>query len=214
MLESTVRRASEALTKLGVTDFELIVIDDGSTDGTGALADRLTGVIPRLTVHHHAINQGYGAALRTGFAVASKDYVMYTDGDGQFDLADLSRFEPFIGSSEVMLGYRLHRKDHAGRKLNAGLWTLVVRLVLGLSVRDLDCAFKVIKRSALDQALPLESSGAVISAELLLKLKRAGYRFRQIGVHHYPRLAGQPTGAKMSVILRACQELVTLRRRV
>ncbi|MBW4061412.1 glycosyltransferase family 2 protein [Candidatus Saccharibacteria bacterium] len=214
VLEDTIRRANRSLLGLKVADFELIIIDDGSTDGSGALADKLAAELPVVRVVHHAANGGYGAALQTGFGAATKEWVMYTDSDGQFDVADLANFERYVGSYDVMLGYRLQRQDHVGRIVNAKAWSALVHLLIGVKVRDLDCAFKVIRRSALVRVLPLEASGAVISAELLLKLKRAGYKFVQVGVHHYPRVAGEPSGAKPSVILKALKELAALRRSV
>ena len=212
VLEATVSGAVAALKHQGIADFEIIIVDDGSRDGSAVLADQLAAAHPEVHVIHHATNGGYGAALKSGFAAASKAWVMFTDGDGQFDIADLARFETYVPDYDVMLGYRIDRQDHVGRKVNARAWSQLVRLILGIKVRDLDCAFKVISREALDRVLPLEASGAAISAELLLKLKRAGYRFVQVGVHHYPRLAGASTGARPSVIAKALRELVTLRR--
>ncbi|HSX01579.1 MAG TPA: glycosyltransferase family 2 protein [Candidatus Saccharimonas sp.] len=210
----TVERARAALDEMGIGDYEIILVDDGSRDGTGDLADSLAARLPKLKVVHHPKNLGYGAALSSGFAAATKDWVMYTDGDGQFDVSDLAKFLQYTDDYEVLLGYRLERQDHGGRKLNAALWAWLVWLLVGLRVRDLDCGFKLMRRRVLERVLPLEAGGAVISAELLLKLKRLGYEFKQIGVNHFARTGGKSTGANLGVVARAARELWQLRQRL
>jgi glycosyltransferase involved in cell wall biosynthesis len=209
----TVERAVAALRERDLDRFEIIVVNDGSRDRTGAIADALAGEYDEVRVAHHAQNQGYGGALRTGFAEAKFPWVFFTDGDGQFDLAEIDGFLTAADDAEVVIGYRLQRADHFGRRVNTWLWSLAVRTLFRLRVRDIDCAFKLLSRRALDEVGPLTASGAVISTELLVGVRRAGIPIREIGVHHYPRQAGAPTGASVNVILRALRELVQLRIR-
>ncbi len=204
----------QALNDLHIEDYEIIIVDDGSRDDSGSLADELAAASPRVRVVHHPQNRGYGEALKSGFAAATKDWVMYTDGDGQFNVADLQQFLPYVENYDALLGYRLQRQDHWGRKLNAMLWSLAVRMLIGVKARDIDCGFKVLRRETLAKVLPLQASGAVISAELIAKLQRSGARIQEIGVAHYARHGGQPTGANLRVIARALKELWRLSRRL
>ncbi|SDJ05643.1 Glycosyl transferase family 2 [Frankineae bacterium MT45] len=214
LLEQTTTDAAKAIAQIGISDFEIILVDDGSSDGSSELADRLADEVAGVRVVHHTVNGGYGAALRTGFTSATKEWVLFTDSDGQFDVGDLARFLPSTDKFDVVLGFREGRKDHFGRKVNAKLWALVVRMVLNVGVKDLDCAFKLIRNSALQDIMPLESDGAVISAELLCKLKRADHPFAQVGVQHFERTAGEATGASLKVIAKAFVELVALRVKI
>jgi glycosyltransferase involved in cell wall biosynthesis len=209
-----VEKSVNALEQLGIEDYELIIVDDGGTDGTGELADRLAKQQPRLKVVHHKTNLGYGAALSSGFEAATKEWVCFTDGDGQFDLRDLRVMLPEADKYQAVLGYRRQRSDHIVRKLNAWMWSVVVWLVIGVKVKDLDCGFKLVKRSLIQDILPFESKGAAVSAEILLRLKAKGAAYGQVPVEHYPRVGGSPTGANPKVILRAIGELAALRRRL
>lgn len=209
---TTVHQAAAALDPLGLETLELVVVDDGSTDATGRLADELALADPRVRVVHHPENRGYGAALKTGFATARCDWVFFTDGDGQFDVADIERLLPFAGDYDAVIGYRLDRQDSRLRKLNTYLWTQLVRRTFDLRVRDVDCAFKLLRRSALTSLPPLQSDGALVSTELLVRWRHAGFTWQEVGVNHYPRRAGTATGANLRVIARALRDVVTLRR--
>ncbi len=208
----TVENARTVLEKLGV-DFEIIIIDDGSTDETGHIADEIAGRESRVKVVHHPRNLGYGAALQSGFKTASKELVFYTDGDGQFDMNELPSLLPLMERYDVVSCYRLNRRDSIIRKINAWCWTKLVCLLFGLKLRDIDCAFKLYKREIFDQ-IEMSSTGALIDAEILARAAHRGYRITQKGVHHYPRTAGAQTGAKFRVIFRAFRELFELRRRI
>ncbi len=210
-LERLVASAREVLPQFA-REWEVIIVDDGSSDGTGALADRLAGADPRVRVVHHPVNRGYGGALRSGFAAARYEYVFFTDGDGQFDLDELSLLLPLLDRADLALGYRLRRADPLHRKLYAWGYHLLIRTVLGLKVRDIDCAFKLIPRRVLE-AVSLTSTGALISAELLLRARQAGFTWAQVGVHHYPRTAGQSSGGSLRVIMRMFRELWGMRKR-
>ncbi len=196
-------------------DYELLVVNDGSRDRTGEILNRLAGELPRLRPLHHPQNRGYGAALRTGFDAASKRFVFYMDGDGQFDIHDLDRLLPLaIDEDHIVTGYRIERRDPFIRRLNAKLFGgWLVRVMLGVRVRDLNCAFKLIPKKVLNH-VTLESPGALINAELYGRAVRQGFGIKEVGVHHYPREAGVQTGAHLSVILRAFYDLFRLRRQI
>lgn len=189
-----------------VGDFEIVVVNDGSKDRTGEILQALSQQDQRVRVITHPVNQGYGAALVSGFNAAGKDLTFFMDSDGQFDIREISLFFPFIDQYDAVLGYRIDRQDTWMRKLNAWGWKQLVRLVLGIHVCDIDCAFKVYRTEFIHQS-NFETRGAMINAEMLYKLKRAGYSFKEIGVHHLPRRTGQATGAHPRVILRAFKEL-------
>jgi glycosyltransferase involved in cell wall biosynthesis len=190
-----------------VRDFEVIVVNDGSTDRTGAIVASIAASDMRVRLVTHETNQGYGAALVDGFAAASKDLTFFMDSDGQFTIRDLSRLFPYIDEYDAVIGYRLNRQDSWLRKLNAWGWRMLIGLVLDVYVRDVDCAFKLLRTEFLRE-YPLETRGAMINAELLYKLKQADYTSREVGVHHLPRRGGRATGAHLHVIARAFRELI------
>lgn len=191
-------------------EYEVIVVDDGSTDDTAPVAQTAAGTDMPLIVIRHGTNQGYGAALRSGFARATKDWVFLTDSDGQFDIEQIDRLAVHTEKGDFIIGFREHRQDHGGRLINAWVFNRVVRLLFGLRVRDIDCAFKLMRRDILQQ-LPLTSSGALISTELLIRAKHRHARIIEVGVSHFPRRHGVPTGARLGVIIRAIRELIALR---
>jgi putative flippase GtrA len=205
VIASTVADVLETLATWGL-DFEVIVVNDGSQDATSAILESIAAAHPRVTVIHHVVNQGYGAALVSGFEASTKDLVFFMDSDGQFDLRDLERFFPLLQEYDAVLGYRFKRQDSWVRKLNAWGWKVLVQMVFGVSVRDIDCAFKLYPGKFLRE-LRLETRGAMINTEILYKFTRAGLTYTQVGVHHLPRKGGQATGAKPAVILRALREL-------
>jgi glycosyltransferase involved in cell wall biosynthesis len=194
-------------------DYEVVIVDDGSSDNTGPVADRLAAEYKRVRVVHHPRNLGYGAALQSGFRAATRELVFYTDGDGQFDLAELPPLLPLMQEYDIVSCYRMDRRDNFVRRMNGWLWTRTVGLVFSLNVRDIDCAFKLYKRAIFDH-IKMESTGALIATEILARAAHKGYRITQRGVHHYPRTAGKPTGGNLKVIFRAFQELWKLRRRI
>ncbi len=203
----TASMAIQAMDALGV-DYEVIVVDDGSRDRTADVTRALAVQNPRVRLVQHAVNQGYGAALATGFAAATRELVFMTDGDAQFDLSEVGKLLPLIqDGADMAIGYRSPRVDPFMRKLNALGWNILIRLLFGYVAKDVDCAFKLFRRCILDD-VEVESRGATCSTELLVRARRAGYVIREIPVKHLPRLAGSPTGARLSVILRAFRELV------
>jgi putative flippase GtrA len=205
VIASTVEQVTHELANL-TRDFEVIVVNDGSTDGTGAALSALQKLDKHVRVLTHTRNQGYGATLADGFAAATKVLTFFMDSDGQFDIRELKRFLCLIDAYDAVIGYRVKRQDTWMRKLNAWGWKLVVRLALGVRVRDIDCAFKLLRTDFL-QRHPLETRGAMINAELLYRLKVSGCTLREVGVRHLPRRGGRATGANLHVIGRAFREL-------
>ncbi|MEI6155779.1 MAG: glycosyltransferase family 2 protein [bacterium] len=214
-LEALVADALAALPALATT-YEVILVDDGSRDATALVAERLVqrhGGLVRLV--RHEINRGYGGALRSGFAAARFEYLAYTDGDRQFRVADLARLTALADAENnpVVIGYRLRRADPPVRLIYAAVYRLANRVWFGLNVRDVDCAAKVFHREALRNIRVL-SDGAFFSAELLIRLHFKGVPISEVGVPHYQRTAGSPTGARISVISRAVRDFWSLRVRL
>jgi glycosyltransferase involved in cell wall biosynthesis len=215
-LEALVAEALATLPTLA-EQFEVVIVDDGSRDATGRIADELTAANPGVVrAVHHATNQGYGAALRSGFRAAAFEHVGFTDGDRQFKVADLGRLIDRMAADDrpdAVVGYRIKRADPLVRTIYARLYRVANRIFFGLKVRDVDCACKLFRRSALE-GIAVESGGAFFSAELLIKLEVAGRSIAEVGVPHYRRTAGSPTGARPSVVLRAVRDFWLLRLRM
>jgi glycosyltransferase involved in cell wall biosynthesis len=212
-LAGLVEEALDSLPAIAET-FEIIAVNDGSRDRTQVIADELTAKHPGIVrAVHHKTNLGYGAALRSGFGAARYELVAFTDGDRQFRVEDIGRLTERLGgadSPDIVAGYRIRRADPIVRTLYARAYRLANRLFFGLRVTDVDCACKLFRRAKLD-GIHVESEGAFFSAELLIKLQAAGRSVAEVGVPHYPRLAGSPTGAKPQVILRAMRDFWRLR---
>lgn len=192
-----------------VRRYEIIIVNDGSHDNTKKVAEALVKKHNTVRLVNHETNLGYGAALLTGIHEATMDYVFFTDADLQFDILELQNLFVHIPHNEVVIGYRAPRRDSALRLLNAWGWNKLNRLLFGLKITDIDCAFKLFRRESV-QELPLRSRGAMISAETLVRLQRMGARIKEIPVTHLPRMYGAATGAKLSVIARAFGEMMTL----
>ncbi len=209
-IETLVTRTVETLKQVAGT-WEIIIVDDGSKDRTPDVAKALVKKFPGVRHVRHEKNRGYGGAVKTGLQEAKLDWIFFTDGDGQFDIKELALLIPAAENADMVAGYRIDRKDPLPRKLNAFAWGTLVRTLFGLhgKVRDIDCAFKLFRRRVVDNC-EFKAEGAMISTELLVRAKKMGYRFTEVGVHHYPRVAGKQTGANPKVILRAFKELFKL----
>ena len=195
----------EVLESLGL-EYEVLIINDGSTDGTREVADALVAKYPHVRAIHHEVNQGYGGAVWTGIRSSTKELIFFTDGDGQFDINELRDFFEALNGYDAVLGYRIKRQDPFHRILFAKCWGLLIRLLFGFRLRDLDCAFKLIRRELVEDIVP-ECGGAMVTVELIAKLSAKGFRYIEKGAHHYPRLAGDQSGGSPKVILRAFKEL-------
>lgn len=211
-IEKLVENALKALKSVS-SDFEILIVNDGSSDETGDRADAMAKRDSQIRVIHHETNLGYGAALQSGFREAQKDLIFYTDGDGQFDIAEMPPLLDLIHDCDIVSCYRLNRQDPMIRKINGWCWTRLVCLVFGLRMRDIDCAFKLYRRKVFTD-MPLCSTGALIDTEVMARATRKGCRIKQKGVQHYPRTAGTQTGANLRVVLRAFVELFHLRKRI
>ena len=209
-VERVVRGYLAALPRFA-DDYEVIVVDDGSRDRTGEIADRLAAADAHVRVVHHPVNRGYGGAVTSGIRAAKLPYVLLSDGDGQFDPNEVGNLTSFVPEYDVVAGRRAHRADHLIRKLNGNAWTLLVRMLLGVRIRDIDCGFKLFKREYLDR-IELRARGAMISTELMARLAGLGARVREVEVTHLPRLAGEQSGANLKVVARAFKELFQLYR--
>lgn len=211
-VQPLVEEALAVLPRLAET-YEVLIVDDGSTDGTGELADELAHHYPEVRVIHNRPNRGYGGAVKAGLEGARMEWVFFTDGDRQFRLDELASLVAVAPDTDMVIGYRIKRNDPPHRLLNAYLYKRMIRALFGLRVRDIDCAYKLIHRRVLD-SIDLESEGALVSAEMLIKASKLGFGMKQVGVHHYPRVAGAQTGAKLSVIIRMFRELAAMRPRL
>lgn len=209
VIGATVAQCVDALSAFA-PDYQIVIVDDGSRDRTGAIADDLAAANPRITVVHNRPNRGYGGALIAGFGAASKPLTFFMDADGQFDIRDLALLLPLREQGyRAVLGYRKHRQDAWMRKVNAWGWNALVSLLFGLHVRDVDCAFKLYD-TALVRVCDVRSEGAMVNTEMLVKLSKLGMPFVEVPVHHYPRKHGSSTGANIGVIVRAFRELLRL----
>jgi len=195
---------------------EVLVVNDGSRDGTGAVLDTLAHENAAVRPLHHVVNRGYGAALLTGFGAAQGDYLFFMDSDGQFAIEDIALLlrQEVAQPGVVVLGYRKHRQDSFMRRLNAWGWKRLVGIVLGLhGIRDIDCAFKLFP-TRLVQVCNVTAQGAMVNTELLVKLRKMRVPMVQLPVRHFPRVHGSATGANLRVIVKAFQEMIRLRLRL
>ena len=207
-LPTLLESATKIGDQLGVV-FEIVIVDDGSQDESAAVLERWMDRDPRIRGVHHGTNLGYGAALRAGLREARGDLVFFSDADLQFDLREIADLLVHAHDVEIVAGYRAPRRDPWLRRVIARVWGDLVRALFDLPVRDIDCAFKIFRREVLD-AIPIESIGAFVNTEILVRARAAGFRIRQIPVTHLPRQSGRQTGAHPRVIFRALAELVQL----
>ena len=191
------------------TDYEVIVVNDGSRDRTLEIAQALASENEHVRVVNHPVNRGYGAALTSGFNAATGDYIMFMDSDRQFDINDVHNLTPFVGEYDIVAGYRIKRNDPAHRLLNAAIFGMAVKLLFDIKLRDIDCAFKIMRADVL-KGINLESPGALINTEILAKAGVQGRTITQVGVNHYPRLEGEQSGASVKVVMRAFREIIRL----
>jgi glycosyltransferase involved in cell wall biosynthesis len=190
--------------------WEIIMVDDGSSDNTAEVAKKLETKDKKIRLVSHKPNRGYGAALKEGFDSAKYKYVVFNDGDGQFDFAEVTRFLDVIENADIVIGYRKKRVDNPFRHLLMNMLKLWDLVLFGFYFRDIDCGFKLFKKEALDKIQPLRSEGAMITTEILARSKKADLKILQVETNHYPRLYGDQSGGNLRVILRAIKESLLL----
>jgi glycosyltransferase involved in cell wall biosynthesis len=209
-IEKTVRDAKKILQKIAKR-WEIIVVNDGSKDKTGEIAKKLEKEDKKIKAISHKVNKGYGEALKTGFYNAKYEWIATTDADGQFDFSEITKLFEKTKNAQVVIGYRIVRKDSAVRKLFGWGWTLLANILLGINVKDVDCSFKLVKKEVIKKIPKLKSTrGGMISPELLAKAKASGFTIDQVGVHHFSREHGHQTGADINVILKSFVDLLKL----
>lgn len=209
VLAETLEKCMATLSEIA-PDYEIIVVDDGSSDRTGAIAEEYAATNPHIRVVHNRPQRGYGGALIAGFNAMTRPLAFFMDADGQFDIRDLALLLPLRKQGHrAVLGYRLHRQDSPLRKVNAWGWKLLVSTLFDLHMRDVDCAFKLYDTS-LVRAVDVTAEGAMVNTEMLVKLTRMGVPFVEVPVRHYPRVHGQASGANLRVIVHAFGELFRL----
>jgi glycosyltransferase involved in cell wall biosynthesis len=186
---------------------EMIAVNDGSKDGTGQVLQDLQKMYPRLRIVTHPENRGYGAAVRSGCDAATTEWVGFMDSDGQFHAADFDKLLPFCGTYALAVGRRRKRADPFMRKVNAKCFGFLTWFVFRVWVRDLNCAMKIFRRDLWQRIRPVHATGALFNAELFVRARKAGVRWKQVDVSHYPRTKGAQTGASPLVILRMFKEL-------
>lgn len=190
--------------------FEILVIDDGSKDKTAEVVKQYAKKYRNIKLIQHKVNMGYGAALKTGFYNSKYDFIAYMDSDNQFDFRDLKKLVENISGYDIVVGYRLKRADSFIRVLNGKLWNFLCSMLLNLKIKDIDCGFKLIKKEVINDIPKLESNGATISAELLVKARKKGFKINQVGLEHLPRTLGNATGGNPLHIFRAFHDLFQL----
>jgi glycosyltransferase involved in cell wall biosynthesis len=209
-LETVAGRFMAELPKVADT-YELVIVDDGSRDRTGAIADRLASHDARIKVVHHPVNRGYGGAVVSGMRACTLPYMLLSDSDGQFDPADMGRLIAHIGDHDVVIGRRARRADHLMRRINGKAWTTLSTMLFGLHISDMDCGFKLFRREAIED-IELRSDGAMITTELMARLAGRRARIMEVDVTHLPRASGTQTGNSPKAIFNAFRDLFKLYR--
>jgi glycosyltransferase involved in cell wall biosynthesis len=215
-ISKTVKMAAKIAPKVA-KKWEIVIVNDGSTDNTLEVAKGLEGEIDGVRVENHKVNRGYGAALKTGLYKTRYEWIVFTDSDGQFDFSEITNFIDTQGETgaDMVVGYYKKRQVSKGKILTSKMWEYLVFLMFGLKVKDIDCGFKLISRQVIDNISKLESErGAFISSEFLIKAKKAGYKIVEIPVTHHPRLEGTGTGRDLRVIMNSFKDLLRLWRKL
>lgn len=212
-IQQTVDKTIPILQQIA-SKWEIILINDGSKDNTGKVLDQIQKKYPKqIKIITHNPNRGYGAALKSGFYNAQYQWIAFTDSDGQFDFSEITKFvdKQNQTQADLVIGYYLSRQVSKSTIITSKIWELIVWILFGLKVTDIDCAFKLINKKVINTIPKLEAErGAFISSELLIKAKKAGFKIAELGVHHYPRVEGKATGRNIKVILKSFSDLFCL----
>jgi len=211
-IKITVAKAKEVLNDIAER-WEIIVVNDGSSDDTAKVVETISSKEPNIRLISHEKNRGYGASLKSGLYSAKYPWIAFTDSDGQFDFSEITNFiqKQRQTSADIVIGYYKKRKVSLFTILTSKLWELLVSILFGLKVKDIDCGFKLISKKVIEALPKLESErGAFISSEILIKAKKKGFNIVELGVNHYPRKAGKPTGRDIKVIIKSFADLYNL----
>jgi len=215
-IKNTVEKTKEVL--LGIPlDWEIIIVNDGSTDRTKEIATRLGNEDKKIRVISHEQNRGYGVSLRSGFYNSKYPWIAFTDSDGQFDFKEIINFikKQQETNADMVIGYYKKRQVSNFKIITSRMWEIAVRILFGLHLHDIDCGFKLISKKVIDEIPKLESErGAFISSELLIKAKKKGFKIVEIPVTHLPRLQGKGTGRDVKVVLQSFIDLIRLWRKL
>ena len=187
--------------------FEILIVEDGSPDKTGEIADELAKEFSNVRVIHHAQNQGYGVSMRDGFQEAQYDYIMYTDSDNQYDVQEFSRAIPLLSEADIVSGYVQEKAASTSRKIQSGVFNIILRAFFFLPYSDINCAMKIYKRKALD-AQSLRSGSVFIVAESIIRAQRNGYKIAQFPVNHFERTEGMTTSLRLKVVLPTIRDIL------
>ena len=210
-IAATIDDCVETLQRV-TSDYEVIVVDNDSTDDTAAIVGQLQSENARVRLIHQPV-RGYGSAIWTGLKAAKMEIVGWRDSDTQYRTADVAPMLEALDEHDVVVGHRVQRQDPSHRLLFALLWNLLNRTLFGFIVHDMDCGCKIFRREVVD-TLDVKATGAVFNIEFLVQAKRAGFRVGEVSISHQPRHAGENTGGSLRVILRAMREVLRLRWRL
>jgi len=211
-IKSTVTKAKAVLQKY-VENWEILIVNDGSTDRTKEISEELSMEDERIKVFNHEVNRGYGASLKSGFYNAKYPWIVFTDSDGQFDFSEINSFfeKQQETNADLVIGYYKKRKVSKFKIITSRMWEIAVMILFGLHVHDIDCGFKLVSKKVIDKIPKLESErGAFISSEFLIKAKKSGFKIVEIPVTHLPRLQGKGTGRNIKVIIQSFIDLLKL----
>lgn len=215
-LANTVEKAIPILEKVA-KKFEILIINDGSKDKTGEVSSKLAKKYPFVKIITHNPNRGYGAALKSGLYNSKYEWIAFTDSDGQFDFSEVEKFilKQRETGADLVVGYYLKRAVGRMTIVTSKIWELLVFILFGLKVTDIDCGFKLFRKEIFDKIPRLEAErGPFITSEYLIKAKNAGFKISEVGIHHYPRKGGEATGRSMKVILSGLSDLIKLRFKI
>lgn len=211
-IEKTVTAALLVLPRVA-NKWEILLINDGSKDKTGKIIDSLAKKHKNIRTIHHAVNRGYGAAVKSGLYNSRYDWITFTDSDGQFDFSEITSFieKQRETNADLVVGYYKKRQVSKFKILTSKMWELAVFILFGLKVHDIDCGFKFISKKVIQSIPELTSErGAFISSEFLIKAKKGKFKIVEIPVTHYPRVAGLGTGRNIDVIIESFKDLLKL----
>jgi len=208
-IEGVVRKAIPVVEEIE-EKWEIIIVDDGSSDNTLSIAEKIKNENENIVIASHTPNRGYGAALKEGFEKAKYKIIVFTDGDLQFDFSQVTRFLEKIDKADIVIGYREKRRDHPFRHFLMNLLKIWDFIFFRIYFKDIDCGFKMFTKDAMNKILPLKSEGAMVTTEILAKAKKANLKIAQVKVSHVSRKYGNQSGGNARVILRAIRESFSL----